>query len=224
MKNIFIVPGYGIPKDILKDEPYRRYLGLVFNCVYQICLDKKENKPVIIFCGGKTDVFKPYKRTEAAEMKKLFFWFAQRDFVKKYTKGWQYKLENSSLSTLENILFANKIIEKIKVDKNIFIFVEKTRENKIKVLTEKIVKNKTQIISLDFDLSINRYREIEFLIKRESYDLGLSLKILADEKLYKIFRKILLERIEYLRKAGSKKHREAVHVWWQEKIRELKNN
>jgi len=64
MKNIFIIPGYGIPKDILKDEPYRKYLGLVFNHIYQICLNKDENKPVIIFCGGNTDIFKPYTRTE----------------------------------------------------------------------------------------------------------------------------------------------------------------
>ena len=79
-------------------------------------------------------------------MKKLFLFFAKRDFVKNYTKSWQYKLENKSLSTMENILFANKIIENTKIDKNIFIFVEQTRVLKIKTLAKKIIKNKFQII------------------------------------------------------------------------------
>lgn len=221
MRTVFIVPGYGIPKDILEDGPYKRYLGWVFNHIYQICLDKKEKKPVIIFCGGKTDIFKPYKRTESAEMKKLFFWFAKRDFVKKYTKDWQYKIENKSLSTVENLLFAKKIIDRLGGQKDIYIFVEYTRKLKIQTLAKRIFDHKVSVIALDFDLSVNRYREPEFLQKKERMEISFGLRAIKDEKFLVKYRKVFEEKLIYFRKAGPKKHQEAISIWWQEKIKEL---
>lgn len=223
MKNIFIIPGYGIPKNIFKDEPYKRYLGLVFNHIYQICLDKKEFKPLIIFCGGNTDIFKPYKRTEALEMKKLFLSLTRRNFVKEFTKNWQYQLENKSLSTTENLLEAQKIISKIKSIKDIYIFVEFTRKKKIKIFAKEIFKNNLNIIALDFDLSINRYREPEFIKRKEVMDIKFGLMMIKDKKFLIKHRKILTEKIFYFRKMGQKKHQEAVNIWWQEKLKELKN-
>ncbi|HPI67224.1 MAG TPA: hypothetical protein PKZ16_01620 [bacterium] len=154
-------------------------------------------------------------------MKKLFLFFAKRDFVKNYTKSWQYKLENKSLSTMENILFANKIIENTKIDKNIFIFVEQTRVLKIKTLAKKIIKNKFQIIPLDFDLSINRYRDPEFLKRKELADLKISLMVLSDKKIYNYYRKILKDKVTYFRQMGPTQHREAINNWWQEKLKEM---
>jgi len=221
MKNIFIIPGYGIPKDILKDESYRRYLSWVFNQVYQICLNKKEKKPVIIFCGGKTDIFKPYKRTEAEEMKKLFLTWAKRDFVRNQTKDWQYKLDKKSLSTVENLLEASKIIKRIKGRKQIYIFVEFTRQKKIKKFAQEILKKNFKIIALDFDLSINRYRDPKLIRKREEIDIKLGLNSLKDKKFYQKYRKILEEKIKFLRRQGAKKHQDAVYEWWRKKLKEL---
>lgn len=221
MKKIFIIPGYGIPKDILKDDQYKRYLGLVFNHIYQICLKQNEKAPLIIFCGGPTDIFKPYQRTEAAEMKKLFLSLARRDFVKKYTRYWRYQLEKNSLSTLENIIGAYRIIKRIKSAKRIFVFVEQTRVLKIKTLAKKIIKNKIQIIPLDFDLSVNRYRDPQFIQRKELADLKISLKVLSDKKFYKQHRKFLIDKINYFRQAGPAQHGEAINRWWQEKLKEL---
>ncbi|MFN3301648.1 MAG: hypothetical protein ACK413_01280 [Patescibacteria group bacterium] len=221
MKNIFVIPGYGIPKDILKDEQQKRYLGLVFNYIFQFCLDNKETRPLIIFCGGNTDIFKPYKRTEAKELKKLFLTLAKRSFVKNYTKNWQYKLREKSLSTLENILEANKIIKKIKGKKSIYFFTEKTLEFKVKRLAREILKTNFKVIALDFDLSINRYRNPDFINKKESLDIKLALKSLRDRKFFNRYRELLKEKIEYLRKAKAKHHQEAIYKWWQSKIKEL---
>lgn len=90
MKNIFLVFGYGIPKDILKDENYNFYLKMVFNQIYNLVIEKNIDNPVIICSGGKTDMYKPYKRTESTEMTKLFKSIAKRPFLKQVTKDWLF--------------------------------------------------------------------------------------------------------------------------------------
>jgi methionyl-tRNA synthetase len=45
---------------------------MVFNKIYDLVTRNDIAKPLIIFSGGKTDCFKPYKRNEASEMIKLF--------------------------------------------------------------------------------------------------------------------------------------------------------
>jgi len=221
MKNIFIIPGYGVAKNIFKDEQQKRYLGLVFNHIYQICLETKQNSPLIIFCGGPTDLFKPYKRTEAGEMKKFFIFLAKRDFVKKYTKNWRYALEQKSLSTMENILGAERIARKIAGQKKFYIFVEKTRERKMNILAKKIIKRNFKVIPIDFDLSLNRYYDPEFLKKKEDWDIKMASKSLKDKKFFDQYRKTLEQRIKYYREAGSKKHRETIYQWWERKMKEM---
>lgn len=221
MRNIFVILGYGIPKDILKDEPSRRYLSLIFNSVYRISLEKKDKKPIIIFTGGHSDIFRPFKRAEAAAMKKLFLFFAHRPFIKEYTKDWCYKTETQSLSTLENLINSYKIIKKIKGPKRVYVFCEFTRANKIKIFTRRIIKNNFQIIPIDFDLSLNRYLNSKFINKRESVDIKLGLRALRDKKFYSKYRSIFRERIKFLRKAGVKHHPEAVKKWWELKLQKL---
>lgn len=89
MNNIFLVFGYGVPKNILKDENYNFYLKIVFNKIYDLVVKNKIYKPITICCGGETDMFKPYKRTEADEMIKLFkTLIEERPFLKSTTKSW----------------------------------------------------------------------------------------------------------------------------------------
>jgi len=221
MKNIFVILGYGIPKDILRDEPSRRYLGLVFNSVYKISLEKGDKKSIIVFTGGNSDIFKPFKRTEATEIKKLFLAFANRPFVKNYTKNWCYKIEARSLSTLENIINVNEVVKKIKGPKRVYVFCEFTRAEKVKIFTRRIIKNNFQIIPIDFDLSLNRYLSPDFIHKKESVDIKLGIKALRNKKFYSKYKDIFKERIEFLRKAGTKHHREAVKKWWESKLQEL---
>jgi hypothetical protein len=221
MKNIFIVPGYGIPKNILEDQPYKKYLGLVFNYIFETCTKTNSWAPIIIFCGGPTDVFKPYKRTEAEEMKKLFWKYTKRGFVKNYTKKWNYNIENISLSTVENILFAKKIADEIKSKKNFYIFGEYTRKLKIQIFAKKIIGKNFKVVPFDFDLSINRYRDPQFIQKKEKIDIKFGLKAIADKNFLIEYRKLFIEKLAYLRKMGPTRHKEAINVWWKEKVREF---
>jgi uncharacterized SAM-binding protein YcdF (DUF218 family) len=161
MNDIFLVFGYGVPKNILKDENYNFYLKMVFNKIYSFVAKNNIDKPIIITCGGETDMLKPYKRTEADEMIKLFSAIInERLFLKPISNKWLFIPENKSLSTLENLLNSNKIIQKRKIKKaNFFIFCEQTRERRIKVLAKKILDKNYNflVVPIDFDVSVNRY-------------------------------------------------------------------
>jgi len=227
MNDVFLVFGYGIPKNILKDENYNFYLKMVFNKIYDFVVKDKIDKPVIITCGGETDMFKSYKRTEAEEMIKLFSTFVkERPFLKLITKNWLFIPENKSLSTLENLLNSNEIVQKKKIKKaNFFIFCEQTREKRIKVLAKKILDKNYNflVVPIDFDVSANRYLSPEFLTKKEKVELEHSLWALQSPEKLKKHHEVFVEKIEYLRKAGPEVHVEAVKKWWEQKLKELKN-
>ncbi len=225
MKDVFLISGYGIPKNILKDENYNFYLKLVFNKIYELTTSSKNKWPIVITCGGKTDMFKPYKRTEADEMLRLLKSFIkERKFLKPITKNWLFIAENKSLSTIENLLNSNGLIKNRKIKKaNVFIFCEQTREKRIKILAKKtLYKNyKIKILPIDFDVSKNRYLSPDFLNKKEKVELKHSLWALKSPTNLKKHREVFEEKIEFLRKAGNKTHTNAVREWWEKKLNEL---
>jgi hypothetical protein len=228
MKNIFLISGYGIPKNILKDENYNFYLKTIFNKIYDVVVKNKSVKSLIICCGGKTDMFKPYKRNEADEIIKFFTeLIRQKPFLNLITKNLLFIPQRESLSALENFLNSKKIIKKHKIKKaNLFIFCEQTRGKRLKILAKKIFdKNyNIKIMPIDFDISNNRYLSPDFLAKKEKIELKYSLWALQSLKNLKKHHKIFVERIEYLRKAGPKAHVDAVKKWWETKLKELKIN
>jgi len=198
MNDVFLVFGYGVPKNILKDKNYNFYLKMVFNKIYSFVVKNKIDKPIIITCGGETDMLKPYKRTEADEMIKLFgALIKERPFLKPITKNWLFIPENKSLSTLENLLNSNKIIQKRKVKKaNFFIFCEQTREKRIKVLANRILEKNYNflVVPIDFDVSANRYLPTEYLVKKESAELQHSLWALQSPENLKKYHKVFEEK------------------------------
>ena len=171
---------------------------MVFNKIYSFVVKNKIDKPIIITCGGETDMLKPYKRTEADEMIKLFgALIKERPFLKPITKNWLFIPENKSLSTLENLLNSNKIIQKRKVKKaNFFIFCEQTREKRIKVLANRILEKNYNflVVPIDFDVSANRYLPTEYLVKKESAELQHSLWALQSPENLKKYHKVFEEK------------------------------
>ncbi len=222
--NIFLVFGYGVPKDILKDENYNFYLKLVFNRIYNLVVKNKIVKPVIIFSGGKTDCHKPYKRNEADEMIKLFKELSKKPLLKNIIKSWTFLSEKKSLSTLENFLRCREMILKRKIKKaKLYIFCEQTRERRVKILAKKIFdKNYNScVVPIDFDVSSNRYLDPEVIVKKEREELKHSLRALKNSENLKKHHKFFEEKIKFLRKAGTKKHEEAVRKWWEMKLGKL---
>ncbi|MBU0545659.1 hypothetical protein KKA13_00180 [Patescibacteria group bacterium] len=227
MNDVFLVFGYGVPKDILKDENYNFYLKMVFNKIYDFVVKNNIEKPIIIFCGGETDVLKPYKRNEADEMIKFFTTLInERPFLKSLTRNWLFISEKDSLSTLENLINSKKIVIKRKIKKaNFYVFCEQTRERRIKVLAKKIFDKNYNflVVPIDFDVSANRYLPIDYLAKKESAELKHSLWALQSPENLKKHHKVFEEKFEYFRKVGHKAHVNAVKEWWDQKLKELKN-
>lgn len=225
--SIFLVFGYGVPKDILKDENYNFYLKMVFNKIYDIVIKNYIDNPIIITCGGKTDMFKPYDRTEADEMIRFFKTFIkERPFLNSGTENWQFISENKSLSTLENLLNSLNIVQKLDIpEANFYIFCEQTRENRIKTLAKKILDKNYNFITIpiDFDLSANRYLPTEYLAKKEKLDLKYSLWALQSPKNLKKHHKVFEEKMEYIRKSGHKQSISTLKEWWDKKLKELDN-
>ncbi|EKD33331.1 MAG: hypothetical protein ACD_76C00045G0017 [uncultured bacterium] len=224
MPNIFLVLGYGIPKNILKDDNYNFYLKTVFNKIFSVVIKDKNAKPMIFFCGGKTDMYKPYKRNEADEMIRFFNTsIKQKPFLIQITKNWRFVSEKESLSTLENLLYSKKIIAQRKIKKaNLFIFCEQTRENRIKILAKKIFHKqfRIQVTPVDFDTSANRYLSPEFIGKKERSELKHSFWALQSQENLKKHHEFFVEKIDYLRKAGPRAHVDAVKKLWEKNFKE----
>lgn len=213
----YLVLGYGIPKKLEVDANYRTYLGIVFNTIFSQSQISKE-LATMIFCGGLTDMFKPYKRTEAQEMLRLFRLFADRSVCRDVTKSWQYVLEKKSLSTLENLVYAKQILDGKKLNAtSLTIFCEATREKRIKRLAKKIFGN-ANVVAIDFDLSENRYLDPAFIEKRERATVELDDWAMKNPENMKEFRKLFLEKFAFLRKAGPGNHQVALREWWHKRL------
>lgn len=198
-----LIPGYGVPKDILKDTNYNSYLSICFNTLFH----KYHNqKGTIIFSGGYTDCYPPYQRTEAREMKR---WFEQQKKIAEKAcekkLNWIFKTDNKSLTSVENIFNVKPFVSQ---KSNILIFCDATRALRMKKFaTEILGKNIAKIIPVDFDTSNNRYK-LDAIAWREKEDLRLSLKAVLDPKLLKIRREFAKRKLEIMREYGAEKGHE----------------
>lgn len=216
MSKTFIVLGYGIPKDIEKDINYQTYLALVFNYIYE---SSKFEKCTVITSGGETDIVIPYKRTEAGEMIKVLKELTNRPFIKSAGKYWKFYQEPKSLSSLENLLFAGKLITQNKLSANeIIIFCEHTRLNRIKKTAKKIFASAVKVVSFDFDISSNRYLDPKFIKQKEDEVLKHSLWALQSEENLEKHHQLFVEKVKRLREVGTNGHQQEILLWWEEKL------
>lgn len=213
----FLVLGYGIPKDLSQDPNYRTYLSIVFNTIFQSARGASAR---IISCGGPTDMYPPYKRIEAKEIKTYLEELAKRPACRPSTKGWKFLEEKTSLSTLENLVYAAKILKGRSSSSSLTIFCEATRAGRIRRLA-KTIFGKATVIPVDFDLSSNRYLDPGFIQKKEREAARLEAWALQTPENLKEFRKLFQKKFVALRKAGPENHAEAVRAWWEESLRTL---
>jgi uncharacterized phage-like protein YoqJ len=222
MQEFVLINGYGVPKDIFKDDSYRTYLNHLFNVVYESSV-REGLEPVIIFSGGKTDMFKPYQRTEAGEMAKYFKALAKRPFVAKVTKTWKYELESRALSSLENMLFARELLKKkYPRIKSGTIAFEQTRAQRIQAVAKEIFNKSDELtfLPIEFDISVNRY-DLELVDKKEKYALKMDLWSLESTKNLKMHHDVFADKIKTLRQAGPVHHQEAVQEWWKKSLQRV---
>ncbi len=222
MHNVFLIFGYGVPKNIFLDENLTVYLKQVFNRIYDHTVENPStSEPVIVFSGGKTDLFNPYKRTEADEMIRFFKKLCTRPFVKNITKKWFLISEKKALSTLENFLFSREIVYKKNLLKaNIYIFCEQSREQRIKALGKKLLPGFiVKVIPIDFDTSGHRYLDKDFLKKKEETELQHSLWALENPQHVKEHHKIFQKKIELLRNTKPELRQKVLKAWWENNLK-----
>ncbi len=221
MNNIFLICGYGVPKNILQDNNYNIYLNIAFNQLYNFTQVKKINNPIIIFSGGQTDCFKPYNRQEAVLMNLFFKKWSQRMQLKSITKNWQILLENKSLSTLENLLFSRNLLKSKKIKQGaLYIIHEQTHGHRLKILVPKIFSSSFNKFywPIDFDTSANRYLGEDFLRKKEAKTLRHDLWSLQSQGNLIKHHKLYQKRLIFLRQAKSDKHIDLVRKWWEKQL------
>lgn len=191
-----IINGYGVPKNILKDQNYHAYLGQILNFLWDNYQHKNLN---IILCGGNTDMCRPYKRTEAGQMHK---WFYPRIKNLHLDKNWQLIRNSVGLSAVENLLTSKNFL----ASGGIIYFCEITRQYKSRTLVKKIFGSRAKVIAIEFDTSPARYDAVTRK-KLEQKDLQYSLKALDDKDFSQRLKKANQEKIKQLRKLSSKQRR-----------------
>ena len=197
-----LICGYGVPKQIFDDLPYHSYLTQCANWLY----DHHHNDDVVLIMnGGATDCHKPYKRTEAGEIKK---WLNHKlqEINKHLDKklSWKVVAKPKSLSSVENLLNLKSSIGQTEV----LIFCEKTRAPRIKKLSQKIFgKKKIKIIPIDFDGSARRY-VTEQTKQSEKDFLHMEARAATDATELKRLRAFMKKKLSIMREYSAKKAHE----------------
>lgn len=211
--NIFLIFGYGIPEDIKQDKNYVTYLYVAFNKIYEIAAEKDA---VIIPCGGPTNCTPPYRGTEAQEIEQFITDHIDQAGLNQITTTWKIIQENTSLSTLENFVFARNIIDVQGLVGDIVIFCEKTREDRIKALAEQVFPQRNWTVeAIDFDTSKNRYLNIQAIKKKEEVATKEGLWTLQDPERMKVHHAFFQKKFDFLRQRQAEgiSHEDAVKEW-----------
>ena len=212
--NIYVICGYGIPKDINSDQNYLTYLNVVFNKMYEL---SKNEEAVLIPSGGPTSCDPPFEGTEAKAMSDYLQNLMEREDTKKQTSKWKTYLEDKSLSTLENFILSEKIIKDNNVKGSITMFCEATRENRLQRLGQKIFKDKPFIIeAIDFDTTVNRYLDQEIIDRKEAIAEKEAFWTLEDPERLAKHHEIFEKKLTFLRQRQSEglSQAEAVTEWF----------
>ncbi len=181
-----IINGYGVSKNIFTDLSYHAYLTQVLNYLYD---RYRKQEIVIIPCGGKTDFYPPYKRTEAGEMSR---WLRAK--INELGLRWQITPNGKHLTAFENIISCVRFIKR---NDSVLYFCENTRKFKMKRLVKEILGSRVKVVPIEFDASPPRYQN---RINLEKENLAYDLLALQNLRWRKLLLEAAKEKICALRK------------------------
>lgn len=107
----------------------------------------------------------PYEGTEAAAIGRYLEEMMRRPELREQTAAWKIVLEDQSLSTLENLLFAKRLLPDPRGP--VTIFCEATRRQRVQETAKRVFGGEVHVEPIDFDVSKNRYRDAVLLRKNE---------------------------------------------------------
>lgn len=221
MRDLYLILGYGIPDNILKDKAYRRYLTHAFDAIAHETKGMHREPPHIIFSGGPTDCRKPFKRTEAREMIRLFRLLTNRSSARSRARTWQLIPETRALSTVENLVYTKTLLQKHRIKaRRLHIFCEYTRRRRVGILARKAFGPRYSIAvrAIDFDTGPNRFAAPNFLRHKERAELLEARKALESSSAAQRHHRLMQDKIRFLRNARNMSHSEAVARWWTSQI------
>lgn len=214
MSTAFLVLGYGVPDDVFTDANYTTYLRVVLNTIWS---DPAKDK-IVWFAGGRTDLRKPYRRTEAGEMLRFFRRWERLPIVRRVTKQWHVASNPHPLGVPESLAWFVEYLGRVAFDRTV-VFCEATRRHRVETLMQHLVDSKVSrderalTIGVDFDTSANRYRSLDEIKEREQAELDLDTWALESPVNLHRYRQLREERMKFLRAAGPKRHVQAIQDW-----------
>ena len=202
------------------DFNYQIYLRSAFNRIYDMVTSQKIQRPIIMPSGGPTDVWPPYRRTEAGVMIEFLKGLARRPTVSKSTRGWKFAAESRALSTLENLFFTKKLL---RPGSKITLFCEQTRVPRIRREARRVygARYQVEVIGIDFDVSANRYVDPAWLQKKEHGAERFNTWSMKSPANLREHHRYYARRIAYFRRIGGPNHVAAVRTWPQQAIKEF---
>lgn len=217
--NIFLICGYGLPKDIREDQNYVTYLNVIFNRMYELAA---RHEAAIIPCGGPTNCEPPFQGTEAQMITDYIRDLMNREATHEQTMDWNIFPETRSLSTLENLIFAKEIIRLQKLKGSITLFCEKTREARLRLFADHVFQDASvDVFAIDFDISKNRYLDQEIIQRKENVATQEGLWTLQDPERMQKHHELFEAKFAFLRKRQSEglSHVDAVKEWFKNEKR-----
>jgi len=211
---VFIVCGYGIPEDITKDKQYSTYLSLVFNALYSMA---RGEPALIIPSGGPTSCTSPYSGTEAEMIADALKALMAREATREAAREWIIIPETDALSTLENLVYAKRIIDENASGAEIVIFCEMTRKTRIEEVGKRIFgRALSQVEAIDFDVSANRYLDPARIEEKEQAETAGALWALESPERLAAHHELFVRKFKLLRDLQAKgvSHVEAVAEWY----------
>lgn len=211
----FIILGYGIPESIEQDENYPTYLRVAFNRIFA---SSKDTAATIIPCGGNTNCTPPYAGNESVMIGEYIQKLISRSATGDRYKQWSIVPEDQSISSLENLVFAKRIIDEVVDDSSITIFCEATRADRIRTIGTTVFGESIPVIveAIDFDVSENRYLDAALIQKREAGELKMSLWALESPDKLAQHHQFFERKFELLRSLqdGGMSHIDAIQEWY----------
>ncbi len=212
---VFIIPGYGIPESIERDQNYLTYLHVAFNRIYNAA---KGEKALIIPCGGPTNCTAPYEGTEAAAIAAYIRKLIDQPAMGDRCVKWSIKLEDRSLSTLENLVYAKEIIDGENDVESTVIFCEATRQRRLQMVGGVVFGQSVfmKVEAIDFDISANRYLDPAVIERKENTEIQGSLWALENPERLAKHHELFERKFALLRSLqdDGMSHVDAVAEWY----------
>lgn len=206
MPMVWVVLGYGVPHEIRRDANYSRYLTTVANQIGDQVGHRGE--PAVLLCGGPTDCFPPYRRTEADEMVRWFRAHPQ-------ARHWRLLAERRSLSTIENLLNARQLMRRRRIGGSIAVACEWTRRRRVRRFARKIFGRRfSRLLAVDFDGSPNRWVDPTLVARKERLETVEGLAVLGHSGRLRSHHQLRQRKLRVLREAGPRRHSQTVRALW----------